>query len=351
MSSKPTASRLERWPPMLAVSAVLLAVVFVLRLSVTTPGFGITLLYDIPVALVAVAYGFRAGIVAATVALGVFALGESLAPIHTSTGVTVGVNAIGYVSRALVFYLLGGLLGLYSDRLRKNFAERQEAEAQILAKDKRLASVEALARIREEERRRWARELHDQTLQGLVATQILLNVAMDSDEPKRSQSVNRALAGLEEEVDNLRLLRADLRPRALEELGLTESLRSLGRVVRDRDGMDVEIKVDLSGPAGGKVDDDVETTVYRIVQEALTNASKHSGAEHVVVDVTATNGSIEVGVADDGHGFTASERGDGLGLTGIEERATLLGGSARVDSTPGEGTRVKATIPVAAAGK
>jgi PAS domain S-box-containing protein len=121
-------TRLPRSPAALAVAVVLFAVVFALRLSVTVPGFGFSLLFDVPVAVVAVAFGLRAGLVAATVGLALFAFADATEPIHAN-GVAVYTNEVGYLSRALVFYLLGGLLGLYSDRARVAEAKVRESEA------------------------------------------------------------------------------------------------------------------------------------------------------------------------------------------------------------------------------
>lgn len=113
-----TALRDGRSPAVLAAGATLFAVVFALQAIVTTPGFGITLLYDIPVALIAVAYGTRAGLLAATVGIVLYFGGQQLFPTHIN-GVAVRPQVAGYVSRAVVFYLLGGLLGMYSNRLRR----------------------------------------------------------------------------------------------------------------------------------------------------------------------------------------------------------------------------------------
>jgi PAS domain S-box-containing protein len=120
----------KRDPRLLIAAAVLFAAVFITRLIVDVPGWGITLLYDIPVALVAVGYGFRAGLIGAAVGMALYVAGENIAPIHVG-GMAVHPNAAGYGSRAVVFFVLGGLLGLYSDRLRRAERELRSDEARF----------------------------------------------------------------------------------------------------------------------------------------------------------------------------------------------------------------------------
>jgi PAS domain S-box-containing protein len=128
MTPIPALARVHRSPAVLAFAAALFVGVFALRLSVTGTGFGFTLLYDVPVALVAVTFGFRAGLAAATVGLVLYAIGDVSEPIRVH-GAAIQTNAVGYASRALVLYLLGGLLGLYSDRSRRAEATVRQSEA------------------------------------------------------------------------------------------------------------------------------------------------------------------------------------------------------------------------------
>ena len=180
----------------------------------------------------------------------------------------------------------------------------------------------------EEERRRWARELHDSTLQDLGALRLLLVAG------RRDPSVlDGAIARLEESIGELRGLIRELRPAALDELGLAAALEGLA----ERHGVNADVTVDRYAP-------EFETGVYRVVQEALNNAVKHAGASAVHVTVEAVGGAVHLTVADDGRGFDPEAVHAGFGLGGMRERVELLGGELEIAS--GErGTRVSAVLP------
>ena len=193
----------------------------------------------------------------------------------------------------------------------------------------------------EQERRRWARELHDETLQALGALQVLLSAAIRRGTPEAlEQSVREAVEHIGTEIESLRTLISELRPAALDELGLEPALESLTRRVATVEGLELDLTVDV----GGRLDRELETTVYRLVQEALTNIGKHARAERVVVDVALDYDAVRVEVRDDGRGFDPRTPADGFGLLGMRERVTLAGGDLEVSSQPGE-TVVRATLP------
>ena len=201
----------------------------------------------------------------------------------------------------------------------------------------------------EEERRRWARELHDETLQSLAALRIRLSIARKAEQPEAlDEAVGVAIGQLEEEIGNLRALITDLRPAALDEFGVAGALETLvGRV--GRNGLQVELDL---GPGGGleqpaRYAAELESAIYRIVQEALTNASKHGGARRARVELRDDGVTVKAVVRDDGSGFDPAAGTEGFGLLGMRERAALLGGTLHVESTPGEGTTVSVSIPVA----
>ena len=197
----------------------------------------------------------------------------------------------------------------------------------------------------ESERRRWARELHDDTLQGLAGLQVLLSAAGPAaDRAMVDQSLALAAGQIQEQIDGLRTLITELRPAALDQFGLQPALESLLNRLATVEGLDVTGELAL-GPR--RLDPELETTVYRFVQEALTNVAKHARAEHVRVWLTAADGTIEIGIADDGRGFDPAQRGEGFGLLGMHERAALYGGDMQVVSSSA-GTTVRASIPVAA---
>jgi signal transduction histidine kinase len=139
-----------------------------------------------------------------------------------------------------------------------------------------------------------------------------------------------------------------LRPAALDQLGLEPALLALADRVR-RAGLEVDCQVELGhdgGEAGERLVDELEVGVYRIVQEALTNAIRHGAAAHARVQVVERDERVSVLVSDDGHGFDPSVRTAGFGLMGMHERSGLLGGRLLVDSSPGGGTTVSATFAV-----
>ena len=195
----------------------------------------------------------------------------------------------------------------------------------------------------EHERRRWARELHDETLQGLAALRVLLTTGLRQGNPEGLQSAVRdAVEQIGEEIASLRQLITELRPAALDQLGLAPAIESLLRRAEEMRGLRTELRLDL-GP--DRMDPGVETTVYRLIQEGLTNVMKHAGAEVVRVRVDRRNGAVELEVSDDGRGFDPGQPSTGFGLAGMRERAELAGGRLDVDSSTA-GTTVRASLPL-----
>ncbi len=200
---------------------------------------------------------------------------------------------------------------------------------------------EALAAA-EGERRRWARELHDQTLQSLGGLRLLLATARRQGDLVGWEHVgDQAITEVESEIANLRAIINDLRPQALDELGLTAALHALAEH-RRTGGLSVEC--DLS-PAELVLGAELETTVYRLVQEALTNVVKHARATTARVTVSASHPEITVRVEDDGVGFDADQQTAGFGMAGMRERVGLARGTVTTDSSD-SGTTVLATIPL-----
>ena len=195
----------------------------------------------------------------------------------------------------------------------------------------------------EAERRRWARELHDETLQGLGGLRVILTSALRRVEPGEvAQMLSDSVGHVEREIENLRAIITELRPAALDELGLTPAIEALVTRVSTVEGLSIEGSIDLPGARLGQ---DLETTVYRFVQEALTNVAKHAAAETVRVTVRVAGGRLEVEIADDGRGFDIGATTTGFGLAGMHERVQLAGGTLTVTTAP-EGTTVRAFIPL-----
>lgn len=206
----------------------------------------------------------------------------------------------------------------------------------------RLAATEA-------ERGRWARELHDETLQALGNLRLVLSSAKRTGDPRAMEkAIDQALGQIEGDIAGLRALITELRPAALDALGLEPALEALVERVGSN-GLAVDSSVQLryeNGNAADRLDADLETAVYRIVQEALTNVLKHGSATRTMVEVVEDDRLVHVTVRDDGAGFDTSMTASGFGLAGMRERSELLGGEIVVHSSPGAGTKVSVALPV-----
>jgi signal transduction histidine kinase len=200
----------------------------------------------------------------------------------------------------------------------------------------------------EDERRRWARELHDETLQSLAGLQMVLGSARKAGSADAlAAAVGDAVERLEHEIGNLRALITDLRPAALDEFGTKGALETLALRV-ERNGIEVDLDVELAhgqGRAPTRHTEEVEAAIYRIVQEALTNAAKHGGATKARVEVTEDESTVHIVVSDDGAGFDPAAATAGFGLLGMRERVELLGGTIEIESAPGSGTTVNVSVP------
>jgi signal transduction histidine kinase len=217
------------------------------------------------------------------------------------------------------------------------------------AESDRLRSLMAAA---DAERSRWARELHDDTLQGLGAVRLLLAAARRrGDTQQTAQAVDEAIGYIEQEIDNLHAIISDLRPAALDELGLGPALEALLDRRSGHGTLSIASQLVLPNPDLGeaRLGPEIESTVYRVVQEALTNIVKHANATEAAVFVTVRDG-VSIEVRDDGGGFASRSTGAGFGLAGMRERVNLAGGTVRIDSGP-NGTRVRAEIPARAHGR
>ena len=204
-------------------------------------------------------------------------------------------------------------------------------------------------RASESERRRWARELHDDTLQELGALKVTLGTARATGSPEAlEKAVASALEQLELSITSLQSLITELRPASLDELGVQPALEALAKRTSARHGLAVETEFDLDFYAGRhptRLTDDVESTTYRLVQEAITNAVKHSNGDTISLRVVEEDGCVVVTVRDDGTGFDPDVRGAGFGLLGMQERVELVDGRLQIDAAPGRGTVVRAELP------
>jgi signal transduction histidine kinase len=200
----------------------------------------------------------------------------------------------------------------------------------------------------EEERKRIARELHDDTAQALTSVLVRLRLL-----ERWSAGDERLRAGITElrdltgdTLEGVRRMAIDLRPPMLDDLGLEAALQAFVKDFSHR----WPVKAKFTSGRLGRLPAEVELVLYRIVQEALSNVAKHAGASQVEARLTRRGRSLRLVIEDDGRGFdveaTKRSRGSGLGLFGMEERLALIGGTVRVESAPGRGTRISVEAPL-----
>ncbi len=215
----------------------------------------------------------------------------------------------------------------------------------------RLRDVAARAlRAEEEERKRISRELHDDTAQTLAALLIRLRLARAAPEAMREGVLEELRAELVEAIERVRRFARGLRPPALEELGLVPALESHVRGLSETVGMEIRMTVD---PLERALSPESELVLYRIAQEALSNAVRHSGASSIGCRLLREADTAVLVVEDDGAGFSLDQvtsENRGLGLFGMQERASYVGGRVEISSTAGVGTIVRVSIPISDVG-
>jgi PAS domain S-box-containing protein len=229
--------------------------------------------------------------------------------------------------------------------LRAEVSERRAAEEQIRTLFERLVSVQ------EEERRRIARDIHDQLGQQMTALRMNLAAAHVwlEGQPARLEQAHRTQQLAEELDRSIDFLTWELRPASLDHFGLPAALDSLVSGWSERFGIDAEF--DASGAESLRLPRDTEANIYRVAQEALHNVVKHANATAVSVLLQHRNGEVVLVVADDGEGFSLAEAQErsaagGFGLVSMRERAVLVGATLRIDTSPGRGTTILVTIPM-----
>jgi two-component system, NarL family, sensor histidine kinase DevS len=205
-------------------------------------------------------------------------------------------------------------------------------------------AVRQVVQAQELERSRLARELHDETGQAL--TSILLGLkpieqAVAGDDGKAAVAELRAL--VVSTLQDVRRLAVELRPSALDDFGLVPAVERLAETFREQTGRDVGVDMQLSDE---RLPEEIETALYRIVQEALTNVFKHAGASKVSILLAHKDGAVTAVVEDDGRGFDSGATGEGLGLVGMRERVGLVGGRLRIEDAAGGGTSLVAEVPI-----
>ena len=231
-------------------------------------------------------------------------------------------------------------------RLAEAFATRAALAIHLSERVAR-ETVDAMLEAQEAERSRIARELHDET--GSALTGILLGLAA-IDEAATLPEARQASTALRETtrttLENVGRLAFALRPSALDELGLEPALRAVSDRLNKQRGPKIELEIDL--PEGTRLPDNVETVLFRITQEALTNVVKHAEAKAVHVAIARRERSVVLTIEDDGRGFSLTQaRGEGRGLIGMRQRVASVNGVLEIESKDGSGTRLSVEIPLA----
>jgi signal transduction histidine kinase len=234
------------------------------------------------------------------------------------------------------------------ERLLQTFAA-SAANAVAISRSVEADRLRSAIAAADAERGRWARELHDQTLQALAGLRVGMSSALRANDLARyAEATGQAITDIESEIKNLRAIIADLRPSLLDDLGLRTALEALVDRRRE-DGLTIQCELALPDAAGAAIESrELETAVYRLVQESLTNVLKHAAASNARVVVRDSGEQVTVEVSDDGRGFDTEAQRSGFGLAGMAERVFLLGGSLKIESGEG-GTVVAASIPRACA--
>ena len=209
--------------------------------------------------------------------------------------------------------------------------------------DERRRSGKLVLRAQEEERRRIARDLHDEVNQALTAVLLRLEALAQDSAPEQREQVAELKQLTGQAMDELLRLARQLRPTALDDHGLAPAVEAQVRSFAERTGVDARVEVH-GDPSG--LDDETQTVVYRVAQEALSNAAQHAHPARVDVQLTALDGGVELRVRDDGDGFDPRVgRDGGLGLAGMAERARLAGGVLDLRSSRGGGTELTLRVP------
>jgi signal transduction histidine kinase len=270
---------------------------------------------------------------------------EAMEPLHVRTGLYVPLIAGARPIGVIVAHDKEGDDPRFTDddlRLAETFAPRAATAVDLSAR----VAANALRRVMEAqelERRRLARELHDQTGQELTSVLLGLKAV---EEAKSDAERAEALAGVREQVvgtlHDVRRIAVELRPKALDDFGLVAALERLRDTFSEQTGM----RVELESHIGDRLPTHVETALYRIVQEALTNIVKHAQASAVSIVLARKADIVTAVIEDDGRGFNLGGTREGLGLLGMGERLALLGGKLKIESSHGAGTTIVAEVPL-----
>ncbi len=287
-------------------------------------------------------------LIAGSLAIGLFHAG--LEPQLQRTGHLLTLAVLSLGSATLLAYVVAQRVAAQlrsqqdeTQRLQHRLAEAEGARAQAL---------ENVIEIQEAERQRISRELHDETGQSLTSLLLGLKLIQQAENLEKARELAADYREiLHQTIEGIQWLTYELRPRALEDLGLEAALKRYIDGFARQAG--VEVGLETSGCDKVSLNTAVETTVYRVVQEALHNVIKHADAKHVRVMLSCSVGNLHAVIEDDGTGFAAKQAGETgedrqkkLGIVGMKERAALVGGALNIDAAAGKGTRIALQVPL-----
>lgn len=252
--------------------------------------------------------------------------------------------------------LAGARFGVDDERLFESlaaYATTTLSTAMAAEAEKLKLAIEAS----EQERQRWARELHDETLQELGALRVIIEAVQAASDPERaSELLERAADHVGRGIENLQALITELRPAALDEFGVMPAVTTLVERMAEISGLDIDARVELDAHRRetiGRLLPEIESTIYRLVQEGLNNVVKHAGAATAIVEIVEHQDVVTITLRDDGAGFDtgAAAADGGFGLVGMRERISLVGGDLVIESKPGHGTELRAEVPATRAAR
>jgi two-component system sensor histidine kinase UhpB len=290
----------------------------------------VTISAPISLAQAAIVLGGLAAMLAADLAL----LRRTLAPLRRLTTLIGSIDPKRPGRRVRIHEThdaeVSALAEAFNTTLDRLESERQQSAGRALA-------------AQEEERLRIARELHDQVGQTLTAVTIQADRAVEIDGAVPKAMLEQIAAAARDGLDDVRRIARELRPEALDDLGLINALITLCRRVSDQGGIRVEQHFESGLPPLAR---EAELVIYRIAQESLTNAVRHAEPSTVQVSLTSQPGGVVLTVRDDGCGMSNTPPEDTAGISGMRERALLIHGRLSIDSQPGQGTQVTLELPV-----
>lgn len=288
--------------------------------------------------------GYAMGVTGLTLLVNALVLRAAFLPLQRLERTADAVRRGDYGRRAPQSLLNDPTIQRLTDAFNAMLAAQEEGRAELAALSSRALDAQ------EEERRRIARELHDETAQELTALLVRIRLAADgSREPATRERLAELRAAAARVLDGVRRLARELRPTILDDLGLVEAVRAHAQDLSTR-GL-VRIAVGAEG-CDERLDPARELVLYRVIQEALSNAVKHADARAIEVRLARDGDTLAATVSDNGRGFdpatvvVPAPTGQGLGLLGMRERLTLVGGKLELDTRPGGGTTVRATVPL-----